>query len=337
MYKRQAYGVEIGTYDLSTGTSVQQVWRFGTDGILTVPGGLKSTANTGTVVINSSDGNTASTWTFGTDGNLTLPEGGVIKNSTGTNILDGLGGGAANIGNYTFDNDNLNMPLESKLNSGGVGVANSAEFGTSVTVSTSTVVNSEIYMGSGYGEFRSIYNKVGEIESGLTYAGVEGFNYAQYGDVNFSGMVSQTPHIDSMYTISVSTTTGLISIGFTQDGGTSVSKDWITVLGTLNAYYTVNGIFADTTQTVIAGGDGVLSSIVKLTDSVNITTIDSITTGTQTWIFGTDGNLTLPTGGTVSYTPATASDWTGTPPTTIQEAIDRLAAAFKILNSGTGA
>jgi len=200
---------------------------------------------------------TTSTWTFGTDGILTLP-------------------------------------LESKLNSGGVGVANSAEFGTSVTVSTSTVVNSEIYMGSGYGEFRSIYNKVGAIESGLTYAGVEGFNYAQYGDVNFSGMVSQTPHIDSMYTISVSTTTGLISIGFTQDGGTSVSKDWITVLGTLNAYYTVNGIFADTTQTVISGGDGVLSSIVKLTDSVNITTIDSIITGTSTWIFGSDGALTFP-------------------------------------------
>jgi len=196
---------------------------------------------------------------------------------------------------WNFNPDgSLTLPLEAKLNSGGVGVANSAEFGTSVTVSTSTVVNSEIYMGSGYGEFRSIYNKIGEIESGLTYAGVEGFNYAQYGDVNFSGMVSQTPHIDSMYTISVSTTTGQISIGFTQDGGTSVSKDWITVLGTLNAYYTVNGIFADTTQTVIAGGDGVLSSIVKLTDSVNITTIDSITTSTQTWTFGQDGSLAFP-------------------------------------------
>jgi hypothetical protein len=206
----------------------------------------------------------------------------VVGTNTATNI-------------WTFGTDgNLTLPLETKLNSGGVGVANSAELGTSVTLSTSTVVNSEIYMGSGYGEFRSIYNKVGSTSSGLTYAGVEGFNYAQYGDVNFSGMVSQTPHIDSMYTISVSTTTGLISIGFTQDGGTSVSKDWITVLGTLNTGYTVNGIFADTTQTVIAGGDGVLSSIVKLTDSVSITTIDNITTGTQTWTFGTDGVLTFP-------------------------------------------
>jgi Major tropism determinant N-terminal domain len=193
-------------------------------------------------------------WTFGIDGSLTLPEGGVIKNSTGTNILDGLGGGAANIGNYTFDNDNLNMPLESKLNSGGVGVANSAEFGTSVTVSTSTVVNSEIYMGSGYGEFRSIYNKVGAIESGLTYAGVEGFNYAQYGDVNFSGMVSQTPHIDSMYTIGISTSTGRLIIGFTQNGQKLKSDDWSVTVGTLTTDYTVNGLFADTTQTVISSG-----------------------------------------------------------------------------------
>jgi hypothetical protein len=57
----------------------------------------------------------------------------------------------------------------------------------------------------------------------------------------------------------------------------------------------------------------------------------------NTWTFGTDGALTLPTGGTVSYTPTTATDWNGTAPTTMQAAIDRLAAAFKILNSGTGA
>jgi hypothetical protein len=57
----------------------------------------------------------------------------------------------------------------------------------------------------------------------------------------------------------------------------------------------------------------------------------------HTWNFQSDGNLTLPDNGTISYTPNVAGDWAGTPPTTIQEAIDRLAAAFKILNSGTGA
>jgi len=310
------------------GPNPSSTWIFDKDGSLTLPeGGTIKGGGTGTnVTIVASTGTNPAVWMFEADGVLTLPNAMTIDASDsfgtvkigGSNTQIRIDDGGAPPGLYIrtdmtgadhgwlFGTDgNLTLPLESKLNSGGVGVANSAEFGTSVTVSTSTVVNSEIYMGSGYGEFRSIYNKVGEIESGLTYAGVEGFNYAQYGDVNFSGMVSQTPHIDSMYTISVSTTTGLISIGFTQDGGTSVSKDWITVLGTLNAYYTVNGIFVDTTQTVIAGGDGVLSSIVKLTDSVNITTIDSITTGTQTWTFGTDGTLTLPHGGTILDTVPT--------------------------------
>ena len=60
--------------------------------------------------------------------------------------------------------------------------------------------------------------------------------------------------------------------------------------------------------------------------------------GAKQWLFnGSTGSLTLPTGGTVSYTPTTATDWNGTAPTTMQAAIDRLAAAFKILNSGTGA
>jgi hypothetical protein len=42
-------------------------------------------------------------------------------------------------------------------------------------------------------------------------------------------------------------------------------------------------------------------------------------------------------GGGGSYTPATASDWNGTAPTTIGAAIDRLATLVKTLNSGTGA
>ena len=39
----------------------------------------------------------------------------------------------------------------------------------------------------------------------------------------------------------------------------------------------------------------------------------------------------------IPYTPTTATDWDGTAPSTIGEAIDRLAALVKTLNSGTGA
>jgi hypothetical protein len=41
--------------------------------------------------------------------------------------------------------------------------------------------------------------------------------------------------------------------------------------------------------------------------------------------------------GNNAYTPSAESDWSDTPPTTITEAIDRLATLVKILNNGVGA
>lgn len=37
------------------------------------------------------------------------------------------------------------------------------------------------------------------------------------------------------------------------------------------------------------------------------------------------------------YTPSNSADWDGTPPITVGEALDRLAAVVKTLNGGTGA
>ena len=71
-------------------------------------------------------------------------------------------------------------------------------------------------------------------------------------------------------------------------------------------------------------------------DHTGVSIATEYSTSAYTWKFDNSGDLTLPTGGTVSYTPTTANDWEGTAPTTIQEAIDRLAAAFKTAN-GTGA
>ena len=190
-------------------------------------------------------------WKFGTDAKLTLPDFGAIT--------------SPNYG-FSFNKD-----------SGKTGVP---ELGTDVTFATesrdSDILDGQIYMGSGYGEFRSIYNKVDSTESGLVYAGVEGFNYAQYGDVNFAGMVSQTPNIDSMYALSLNEQ-GQITIGFTQNGQTQTSNDWSVVVGTLNTDYTVNGLFANTNVTVIGSG---LSS----------------------WTFDKDGTTTFPTGGRISTT-----------------------------------
>lgn len=38
-----------------------------------------------------------------------------------------------------------------------------------------------------------------------------------------------------------------------------------------------------------------------------------------------------------AYAPGAPTDWAGTPPATVAEALDRLAALVKSLNSGTGA
>ena len=188
---------------------------------------------------------------------LTIPANGdtvvpvKLQNNRG-NVAIVAGTDIDHLQSWVFGNDGtLTMPLETKLNSGGIGVPNSAEVGTTVAFDGPDIVNSEVFMGSGYGEFRSIYNKTSPLDSGLVYAGVEGFNYANYGDVNFAGMVSQTPNIDSMYALSLNEQ-GQIVIGFTQDGQTQVSTDWSVLVGTLTTDYTVNGLFANTARTVIS-------------------------------------------------------------------------------------
>jgi hypothetical protein len=96
------------------------------------------------------------------------------------------------------------------------------------------------------------------------------------------------------------------------------------------------------------------------TDPNNFTSsIDFTLRGARTWSYGLNGSLTFPDStiqttaftGTIAYSnitgtpesgigdynPSNPIDWNGAEPTTISEAIDRLAALVKSLNSGTGA
>jgi hypothetical protein len=61
--------------------------------------------------------------------------------------------------------------------------------------------------------------------------------------------------------------------------------------------------------------------------------------GTANQVLKTDGYgiLSWASVADLPYTATTSTDWSGTPPTTIQAAIDRLAAVVKTLNGGTGA
>jgi hypothetical protein len=72
-----------GKIQITTPNDVNNVWEFGTDGNLTIPGDIRS-ENAINIDVNLSD-STLRRWSFGEDGDLTLPAGGDILDSTGVN------------------------------------------------------------------------------------------------------------------------------------------------------------------------------------------------------------------------------------------------------------
>ncbi|CAB4122934.1 hypothetical protein UFOVP29_104 [uncultured Caudovirales phage] len=250
-----------GTWISTKYSSAQYTWHFDNTGRLFLPDVNSTNAAISPVAdgvsLGTEAGNVSITpggqlFIFDQVGTLHLPSGGDIVDSAGNSVLSGIN----QTGNYTFSGDDLEMPPRARLNSGGIGETGAAEFGTEIYKNGSNfVTSSEVYMGSGAGEFRSIYNDPNPQSapgpSTLTYAGVEDVQYGK-----FSGIVSQTPGIDSMYTIAVDPVADTIIVGAaTQDGHIS-SSDWSVTLGSLNPGLTVNGIFADTTRMVISGGAG---------------------------------------------------------------------------------
>ena len=279
-------------------------WLFDADGNLTIPNGgklgydLLADHTYGTIVLQSAGGagtyaaiaghwsyvmasdnevriqtgdggNPYTAWTFGADGNLTLPVGGTINYSDGSNAL--VGGGTADLGNYSFSGDSMLMPLHARMNSGGVGNTNSAEFGTVVNTygDNGVVQNSQIYMSAGTGEARILVNMEGHT---LVYYGTE-----EVENPNFTGMVAMDPNVRSQYAIALDSNSNII-LGGAQPGGTLISSDYIAGLGSLNSDYNLNGVYVDTMRTVVSG----------------INNVQIQTGGGNVWTFGFDGNIVLP-------------------------------------------
>ena len=148
-------------------------------------------------------------------------------------------------------------------------------------------------------------------------------------EVTYAPNIITTPHQLSSGTVSVTvlgTATNYFSQGHAHNLGEvdMTTGTYIVFDSTLNQDNWSGAI-----------GDGVSTSSLGLFTRVG--PIELIAGAySNRWDFNTDGTLTLPSGGTISYTPAVAGNWAGAAPTTIQQAIDRLAAAVKALN-GTGA
>ncbi len=201
------------------------------------------------------------TWTFGTDGNITLPNTVNPSINYANGQPYGGSGGGANTGNFTFDGDDMLMPLVAQLNSGGIGNTNAAEFGTEVYSNGTAIYSSQIYMGAGTTEIRGIVDAAG---AGLMYAGVEG--------AGFAGIVGMDPEVTSQYAIAVGTGNTIL-LGVTQPGGTLTTTEYTAGVGALNANGTINGLLASSSNVVISNGN------------------------TAGWSFGADGELTTPQGG----------------------------------------
>jgi hypothetical protein len=81
-----------GGIEITTPNTSNNVWQFGTDGSLTVPGDIRSEGNIN-IEVNLTDStlsdSTLRRWQFGEDGDLILPAGGDIKDSSGNSVLGG--------------------------------------------------------------------------------------------------------------------------------------------------------------------------------------------------------------------------------------------------------
>lgn len=180
-------------------------------------------------------------------------------------------------GNLTIPG-NVNLPLVAKLNSGGIGVTNAAEFGTEVTVDGSNIINgSQIYMGAGTAESRAIVNSTG---NSLMYTGVE--------NPGFAGTVAVDPGVTSEYAIQVGSN-NQIEIGAVV--GPITTTEYVAGLGVLNATRNINGMFANANVTVIGSGDLGWS----FDNNGNLTLPGNLVISGNTSVFGTDAALIQPT------------------------------------------
>ena len=165
-----------------------------------------------------------------------------------TNITLGINGPIEPVF-WTFDGfGGVSLPNVSIFTSGGQGEKGSASFGTQVFYAPNRIVDGEAYMGSGYGEFRSIYNYQNGADVTLTYAGVED---VQNG--NYSGIISQSPFMTGQYNVRVNSHDNII-LGAAQYDGQLMSTEWSTAVGSINNRYTMNGMYASGLLTNVTGG-----------------------------------------------------------------------------------
>ena len=228
---------------------------------------------------------------------LYLPKNGYIKshdiNLVGYANLTTVGTSVTIQTNDEYDwvfgaDGKLTLPDNSRLNSGGIDVRNSAEIKTTVNRDggdPSIINTSEIALQAGNGGISAqVFGPWtgGADGSGgptLVYAGVENLAFSGNGP-GFAGFVAIDPGVTSNYSVDVDNDSKIF-VNFydpiTTTGYVAALGVLTSNIDTLTGKALLNGIAVTSTQTALTGSAGT-----------------SISTDGGTWTFGTDGSITLP-------------------------------------------
>ena len=323
-----AYGVEIGTNVGSAYT-----WRFGTDGILQIPGAITLDANSQSTQIsispngegaaflqipNTTTANTDNTrlantignvtietgagqWTFGNTGNLTLPPDSGINFANGVNILSTITGGGGSLGgfgayyNALYTNNNDDMYLAPFWDSG-PGAAYLKLPGDTNAGGNAVVLSNQLENGAGVSIVSS-----NPRNSNTEYT----WNFAANGTLTIPGGIeftSSTATIANVDTITV--LDHIRSPAYQFANGVSILNGLATIVGNVGGDAALGALWFNTedSRTYVRAGGYWVDANPPVSPAPSFYTGnlefsgDTIISDTKAWTFGTDGNLVMPPG-----------------------------------------
>ena len=147
-----------------------------------------------------------------------------------------------------------------------------------------------------------------------TVAGFQSFSVIGDGNQTYYGIVDSAGNWE-------------IGLGTYTASGTTLSRDQIVSSSNSNSLVNFPAGSKNVYTTIPSA---LVAPLLGNQSLVSIDIVGSVFADNSTLII--DG-----TEGTIAYYPTTSGDWSGTSPTSVGEALDRLAALVKALNSGTGA
>lgn len=324
-----------GANVISVGTGV------GANNVLVGGGGSAITSGTGNTIVGRGSGNTQTTASentivgSGSGTQVTAGENVIVGTAAGTQLTSGtrniiIGDEAGGIGGPDTGSNNILIGRGARHSA--IGVNSSIVMGS---VALATASNQAV-IGSGSTQISNVFFGNGVTASSpgsyvINGSGGSGTDIAG-GNVTIAGGKGTGTGAGGSVIISIAT-----SAGSTGSGLNNITE---------RARFDSNGL-SILPKTTGAGNTGEVRFLELAANGSNYVGLkaDDLLSGNLTWtlpatdgssgdVLKTNGSATLSfsSPGSLPYTPTTSSDWNGAAPTTIQQALDRIAACIK---SGT--